>query len=79
MHLQLKKWGNGSGIRFTEEFLRKAGITNDDTLNAEIVDGQIILSPVFRHRSLKERAAAYDGNLNLSDEIEWGEPVGSEV
>ncbi len=79
MQLQVKKWGNGSGIRFTKEFLREAGITTDDTLNAEIVDGQIILSPAFRHRSLKERAAAYDGNLNLSDEIEWDEPVGSEV
>ncbi len=79
MYLQLEKWGNGSGIRFTEEFLRKAGITTDDTLDAEIVDGQIILTPAFRHRSLKERAAAYGGNLNLSDEIEWGEPVGSEV
>ncbi len=79
MQLQVKKWGNGSGIRFTKEFLREAGITTEDTLNAEIIDGQIILTPAFRHRSLKERAAEYNGNLNLSDEMEWDEPVGSEV
>ena len=79
MQLQVKKWGNGSGIRFTKEFLREAGITTEDTLNAEIIDGQIVLTPAFRHRSLKERAAEYNGNLNLSDEMEWDEPVGSEV
>ena len=79
MQIQVKKWGNGSGIRFTKEFLREAGITIEDTLNGEIVNGQIILTPVFRHRSLRERAAEFNGELNLSDEIEWDEPVGSEV
>lgn len=76
---QVKKWGNGSGIRFTKEFLREAGISMEDTLNAEIANGQIILTPMFRHRSLRERAAEFNGELNLSDEIEWDEPVGSEV
>ena len=76
---RVKKWGNGSGIRFTKEFLREAGISMEDTLNAEIVNGQIILTPMFRHRSLRERAAEFNGELNLSDEIEWDEPVGSEV
>lgn len=67
---QVKKWGNGSGIRFTKEFLREAGISMEDTLNAEIVNGQIVLTPVFRHRSLRERAAEFNGELNLSDEFE---------
>ena len=79
MQTQVKKWGNGSGIRFTKDFLREAGITMEDMLNAEIVNGQIVLTPVFRHRSLRERAAEFNGELNLSDEIEWDEPVGSEV
>ena len=79
MQIQVKKWGNGSGIRFTKEFLREAGISMEDMLNAEIVNGQIILTPAFRHRSLQERAAEFNGELNLSDEIEWDEPVGSEV
>ncbi len=30
-------------------------------------------------RTLKERAEAYGGALNLSEEIEWGKPVGSEL
>jgi antitoxin component of MazEF toxin-antitoxin module len=79
MQLRLKQWGNGTGIRFTKEFLRRAGISLNDTLDAEIINGQIVLTPQFRHRSLKERAAAYGGQLNLSSEIEREEPVGSEV
>ena len=79
MQVSIKKWGNGSGILFTKEFLRRAGLTIDDILDAEIIDGRIVLSPGFRHRSLKERAADYGGNLNLSTEIDWGEPIGNEV
>ena len=79
MQLRLIQWGNGTGIRFTKEFLRRAGISLNDTLDAEIINGQIVLTPQFRHRSLKERAAAYGGQLNLSSEIEREEPVGSEV
>ena len=79
MQVRLKQWGNGTGIRFTKEFLRNAGIQLNDTLNAEIINGQIVLTLEFRHRSLKERADAYGGQLNLSGELECEEPVGSEV
>ena len=79
MQVRLKQWGNGTGIRFTKEFLRQAGVSLDDTLNAEIVNGQIVLTPQFRHRSLKERAAEYGGQLHLSEEMERERPAGSEV
>ena len=79
MQVSVKKWGNGNGILFTKEFLSRAGLTINDILDAEIVDGRIVLSPGFRHRSLKERAADYGGRLNLSDEVEWDGPVGNEV
>ncbi|MBR1560062.1 MAG: AbrB/MazE/SpoVT family DNA-binding domain-containing protein [Clostridia bacterium] len=79
MQLRLKQWGNGTGIRFTKEFLNRAGVKLNDTLEAEIVNGQIVLTPQFRHRSLRERAADYGGQLNLSGEIEREAPAGSEV
>ena len=62
-----------------KEFLKNAGFQPNDMLTAEISDGKIILSRGFRHRSLKERAAEYGGKLNLSEEIDWGEPMGDEV
>lgn len=34
---------------------------------------------VFRHKTLEERAAEFDGKLLLDGEYDWGEPVGREV
>ena len=79
MQVKLKQWGNSHGIRFTKEFLQKAGVSPNDTLDMEFINGQIVLTPVFHRRSLRERAAAYDGNLNLSDELPREDPVGGEV
>ena len=79
MQITLKRWGNSTGIRFTKEFLARAGVKEGDRLNAEIVNGQIIMTPEFRHRSLKERAEEYGGRLNLSEEIIREEPAGNEV
>lgn len=79
MQIQLKAWGNGHGIRFSREFLASAGFKPDDVLNAEVQNGKIILSKSFQHRTLTERAAKFGGNLNLSEEISWGEPQGNEV
>lgn len=79
MQVQLKTWGNSQGVRFSREFLASAGIRPDDVLVAEIDNGKIILSKSFQHRSLQQRAAAYGGKLNLSEEISWGEPQGNEV
>ena len=79
MQVQLKAWGNSQGIRLSREFLASAGIRPNDTLNAEIVDGKIVLTPCFRHRSLRERAEAFGGQLPLSEELPRDEPKGSEV
>ena len=79
MQVQLKPWGNSQGIRFSKEFLRTAGIQENELLTAEIKDGKIILSRGFQHISLKERASKYNGQLNLSEEIMRDDPVGSEV
>ena len=79
MQAQLKKGGNVTEIRFTNGFFREAGIAPKNTLTAEMINSQIVLTPSFRHRSLKERAAAFDSDLKLSDEMERNEPVGTEV
>jgi len=33
----------------------------------------------FQHKTLEERAMAYDGKLNLDGEYDWGVPVGREI
>lgn len=79
MEIQIKPWGNSQGIRFSREFLALAGIRPSDTLTAQIIDGKIILSKQFTHRTLVQRAEAYGGELHLSEELQAPIPVGSEV
>lgn len=79
MQTQVKTWGNSQGIRISKEILQQAGIKKDDILDIKISDGMIMLVKSFRHKTLEERAADYDGQLKLDGEYDWGEPEGREV
>ena len=79
MQTQVKAWGNSQGIRLSKEILKSAGIALNEILEVTVSDGVITLSKPFRHKTLEERAAEYNGRLMLDGEYDWGEPVGREV
>ncbi|MBR3507443.1 MAG: AbrB/MazE/SpoVT family DNA-binding domain-containing protein [Lachnospiraceae bacterium] len=79
MQTQVKAWGNSQGIRLPKEILNSAGIMLNEFLDVTVSDGVITLTKPFRHKTLEERAAEYDGNLMLDGEFDWGDPVGREV
>lgn len=79
MQTQVKSWGNSQGIRIPKEILQNAGITLNDILDISISNGMIVLSKPFRHKTLEERAAEFNGQLNLDGEYDWDTPVGKEV
>ena len=79
MQAQVKEWGNSQGIRLPKEVLKSAGIALNEVLDVRVSYGVITLMKPFRHRTLEERAAEFDGKLMLDGEYDWGEPVGREV
>lgn len=79
MQAQVKTWGNSQGIRISKDILQEANVAIDDILDVKVSDGMIVLVKPFRHKTLEERAAEFDGKLNLDGEYDWGEPVGREV
>ncbi|MBQ7796863.1 MAG: AbrB/MazE/SpoVT family DNA-binding domain-containing protein [Lachnospiraceae bacterium] len=79
MQTQVKTWGNSQGVRLSKEVLQEAGITLNETLNISVSDGVILLTKTFKHRTLEERAAEYNGELSLDGEYDWGNPVGREA
>mgnify|MGYP006386449725 FL=1 len=79
MQAQVKEWGNSQGIRLPKEALREEGIALNEVLDVKVSNGVITLVKTFRHKTLEERAAEYDGKLLLDGEYDWGEPVGREV
>ena len=79
MQAQVKEWGNSQGVRLSKEILKSSGIDIDDVLDVTVSNGVIVLAKPFRHKTLEERAAEFNGNLGLDGEYDWGEPVGREV
>ena len=79
MQTQVKAWGNSQGIRIPKEALQEASIFVNDILNVTVSNGMITLMKPFRHKTLEERAAEYNGNLGLDGEYDWGERVGREI
>lgn len=79
MQAQVKEWGNSQGIRLSKEILKSAGITLNETLDVTVSNGAITLTKSFRHKTLEERVAEFNGNLMLDGEYDWGGPVGREV
>lgn len=79
MQVQVKTWGNSQGIRIAKEILQAANISVNDMLDINVSDGVITLVKPYRHKTLEERVAEFNGNLNLDGECDWGEPVGREV
>jgi len=77
--VQIKSWGNGQGIRLSKRILKEAALQVDDYLQVSVRGSEIVLTKAFHHKSLQERAAAFGGELHLSEEVDWGEPQGNEV
>ncbi len=78
MIAQVKAWGNGQGVRFSKELLDTIGIRVEDFLDVQIKDGSIILSKTFKHKTLEERTAEFQGKIGPYEEFSWGEPEGRE-
>ena len=76
MTAQVKQWGNSQGIRLSKKILDSAGIHINDYLKIELIDGNIVLSKTFRHKTLEERAAAYGGKLVNQGEVDLEIPNG---
>lgn len=79
MQAQVREWGNSQGIRLSKDILKSAGIALNEMLEVTVSDGVITLAKTFRHKTLEERAAEYNGKLMLDGEYDWAEPVGREV
>lgn len=79
MQAKVKEWGNSQGIRLPKEILKSAGIALNEVLEVTVSNGVITLVKSYRHKTLEERAAEFDGKLMLNGEYDWGEPIGREV
>jgi antitoxin MazE len=73
------KWGNSQGVRLPRYLLDSVNLSDNDTVEVIAANDSIIIKKAAerKHRTLKERLAAFEGNYNF-EEWNTGAPVGKE-
>jgi antitoxin ChpS len=83
MKIVIKKWGNSTGMVIPGVVVKALGLVPGQSMEAEVKDNQLILTPVVRKRySLEELVAQCDLDApKISEEEVWGKdkPTGNEV
>jgi antitoxin MazE len=78
MYTTIQRWGNSQAVRLPKPLLEKAKLGNNDRVEIRVENGNLIIVPVKKHKTLKERIAEYSGDYRCS-EWDTGEPMGKEV
>ena len=74
----IKPWGNSHGIRISREIMQALGASPNEELEAEVVDGKLVLRKVISRKTLSEYARECGGRLGPYEEFDWGEGIGIE-
>lgn len=81
MITRVQRWGNSQGLRFPKTVLTAAQIDVGDEVQISVEDGKIIVEPVRRIRgkyTIEDLVAQLPDDPQ-PEEVDWGEPTGSEV
>ena len=79
MLTKVQKWGNSLALRIPKAFALDAQLENDSFVEINIVEGQIIITPVVAPSWTLEELLAGINKNNLHNEIDTGLAVGHEV
>ena len=83
MQTNIRKWGNSAGTIIPATILQEAGLEIGDALDAQVIEGKVILSPMEGELTLEELlAGSPKESLAITDEDrEWLDTpsVGSEI
>jgi len=78
MYTTIQKWGNSQAVRLPKAILEMAELHENDKVDIKVQDGNLVISPVKKHKTLEERIAEYEGDYKCS-EWESGKPMGKEA
>ena len=78
VHTSLRPWGGSQGIVIPKKCLQALDWHVTDSLEIEVLDGEIRIRKPFTHKSFEERLAAYEGKIDVCS-FDWGEPEGREM
>ena len=75
MHVTVSKWGNSLALRLPKPLADEIRVAEGATVNLEVADGALLVTPLRRRYKLSELLA---GESHAA-EIDWGPPRGEEI
>jgi len=78
LYTTIQKWGNSQAVRLPKAILEMAQLRENDQVEIKVQNGNLVIIPVKKHKTLKERIAEYKGDYQC-DEWDTGKPSGNEV
>jgi antitoxin MazE len=79
MRTKVQKWGNSLALRIPKAFAIDAQIENNSVVEVSLIDGRIVIKPIFTHDwSLEQLLSGVTSN-NIHRETDTGDAVGNEV
>ena len=82
MRITIKRWGNSSGMVIPNVVMKELNLRPGQSVEAQVSNNQLILTPISRRYSLDEPLAQCDMNATeLSEQDVWGKstPAGDEI
>ena len=82
MRITIKRWGNSSGMVIPNVVMKELNLRPGQSVEAQVSNNQLILTPISRRYSLDELLAQCDMNTTeLSEQDVWGKstPAGDEI
>ncbi|WP_308073323.1 type II toxin-antitoxin system ChpS family antitoxin [Escherichia coli] len=82
MRITIKRWGNSSGMVIPNVVMKELNLRPGQSVEAQVSNNQLILTPISRRHSLDELLAQCDMNATeLSEQDVWGKstPAGDEI
>lgn len=78
MQTTVQKWGNSHAIRIPKAIMQMAKIEENDKISIEVKDGNIVILPIKKHKSLDDRIREYESSYECK-EWDTGKPLGKEI
>jgi antitoxin MazE len=79
-------WGGSSGIRIPKDLLKAARLSTYDDVKISVEsNGVIVIAATtppkarYRHKTIQERFADFDGEIPPLDEVDFGPDIGDEI
>ncbi|MTI48908.1 AbrB/MazE/SpoVT family DNA-binding domain-containing protein [Sporosalibacterium faouarense] len=78
MYTKIQKWGNSHAVRLPKSLLESVEMKENSEVEIKVQDGNLIIIPIKKHKTLEERIAEYQGEYKCK---EWdvGKTKGNEV